>query len=40
MQFDKEYPSTHSVSTAWYMVNDDDNIALLDINESGLSVLS
>jgi len=31
----KEYPATHSMSTAWYMVDDDDNVAILDMNENG-----
>lgn len=28
MLLDKEYPATHSMSTAWYMVDDDDNVAI------------
>jgi len=32
---DKEYPATHSMSTAWYMVDDDDNVAIIEYNENG-----
>ena len=35
MLLNKEYPATHSMSTAWYMVDDDDNVAILDMNENG-----
>ena len=29
MKTDKESPATHSMSTAWYMVDDDDNVAII-----------
>lgn len=32
---DKEYPATHSMSTAWYMVDADGNVGLMDFNENG-----
>ena len=35
MKADKEYPATHSMSTAWYMVDDDDNVAIIEYNENG-----
>lgn len=35
MKIDKEYPATHSMSTAWYFVDEDDNVALFDIAENG-----
>lgn len=35
MQLDKEYPATHSMSTSWYIVDEDDNVAILDMNENG-----
>ena len=35
MILDKEYPATHSMSTAWYMVDDDDNVAIIEYNENG-----
>ena len=35
MLLDKEYPATHSMSTAWYMVDDDDNVAIIEYNENG-----
>ena len=31
----KEYPATHSMSTAWYFVDKDDNVAIFDINDNG-----
>ncbi|MCQ2217039.1 MAG: hypothetical protein MJZ33_00965 [Paludibacteraceae bacterium] len=30
-----EYPATHSMSTAWYIVDDDGNVGILDYNENG-----
>lgn len=35
MIIDKEYPATHSMSTAWYCVDDDGNVAIVDFNENG-----
>ena len=35
MKTDKEYPATHSMATAWYMVDDDDNVAIIEYNENG-----
>lgn len=35
MLLDKEYPATHSMATAWYMVDDDDNVAIIEYNENG-----
>jgi len=35
MLIDKEYPATHSMSTAWYCVDDDGNVAIVDFNENG-----
>ena len=32
---DKEYPATHSMSTSWYCVDDDGNVAIVDFNENG-----
>lgn len=32
---DKEYPATHSMSTAWYIVDDDDNVGILEYNDDG-----
>ena len=34
MKTDKEYPATHSMSTAWYLVDDDDNVAIMQFEES------
>lgn len=31
----KEYPATHSMSTAWYIVDDDGNVGIIDYNENG-----
>lgn len=31
----KEYPATHSMSTAWYIVDDDGNVGIVDYNENG-----
>lgn len=30
-----EYPATHSMSTAWYIVDDEGNVGILDYNENG-----
>lgn len=35
MKIDKEYPATHSMSTAWYIVDDEGNVGILDYNENG-----
>ena len=32
---DKEYPATHSMSTAWYAADEDGNVAIIDYNENG-----
>ena len=31
----QEYPATHSMSTAWYFVDEDDNVAIYDIHDNG-----
>ena len=35
MNIGKEYPATHSMSTAWYIVDDEGNVGILDYNENG-----
>lgn len=35
MIFDKEYPATHSMSTAWYMVDVDGNVGLMAFDDNG-----
>lgn len=35
MKIDKEYPATHSMSTAWYMVDDEGNVGIMGYNENG-----
>lgn len=35
MKFFKEYPATHSMSTAWYAVDEDGNVAIMDYNDNG-----
>ena len=35
MEIDNEYPATHSMSTAWYVVDEDGNVGILDFNENG-----
>jgi len=35
MKIDKEYPATHSMSTAWYAVDVDGNVALVQYNDNG-----
>ena len=35
MKIDKEYPATHSMSTSWYVVDDDGNVGIMDYNENG-----
>ena len=32
---DKEYPATHSMSTAWYAADEDGNVAIINYNENG-----
>ena len=34
MKTTKEYPATHSMSTAWYIVDDEGNVGILDYNEN------
>lgn len=35
MILDKEYPATHSMSTAWYCVDEDDNVAIFSCEDNG-----
>ena len=35
MKIDKEYPATHSMSTAWYCVDEDGNVGIFDIEDNG-----
>ena len=35
MLHDKEYPATHSMSTAWYVADEDGNVGIMDFNENG-----
>lgn len=35
MLIDKEYPATHSMSTSWYIVDDEGNVGIMDFNENG-----
>ncbi len=35
MIIDKEYPATHSMSTSWFAVDCEGNVALLEFNEEG-----
>lgn len=35
MKQDKEYPATHSMATAWYMVDDEGNIGIMDYEDNG-----
>ena len=32
---DKEYPATHSMSTAWYCADEDGNVAIIDFDDNG-----
>ena len=32
---DKEYPATHSMSTAWYVADEDGNVGIMDFNDNG-----
>ena len=35
MQIGKEYPATHSMSTAWYIVDDEGNVGIIEYDENG-----
>ena len=35
MIIEKEYPATHSMSTAWYCVDEDGNVGIFDLGEEG-----
>ncbi len=35
MRIDIEYPATHSMSTAWYCVDEDGNVGVFDIDDNG-----
>lgn len=35
MKIEKEYPATHSMSTAWYVADKDGNVAIMDFNDNG-----
>ncbi len=35
MKLFKEYPATHSMSTAWYCVDEDGNVGIFDIDDDG-----
>ena len=35
MKGQKEYPATHSMSTAWYAADEEGNVAIIDYNENG-----
>jgi hypothetical protein len=35
MKTNKEYPATHSMSTAWYCVDEDGNVGIFDIEDNG-----
>lgn len=35
MKTDKEYPATHSMSTAWYVADKDGNVGIIDIDDNG-----
>lgn len=35
MKTDKEYPATHSMSTAWYIADEDGNVGILDFDDNG-----
>ncbi|MBR1990985.1 MAG: hypothetical protein IJ986_01750 [Bacteroidales bacterium] len=35
MKLHKEYPATHSMSTAWYVADEDGNVGIMDFNENG-----
>jgi hypothetical protein len=35
MKLYKEYPATHSMSTAWYVADEEGNVAIIDIEDNG-----
>lgn len=35
MKTDKEYPATHSMSTSWYFVDEEDNVAIFSFDDNG-----
>ena len=35
MKGQKEYPATHSLSTAWYAADEEGNVAITDYNDNG-----
>ena len=35
MKIDKEYPATHSMSTAWFCADMDGNVTIIDIADDG-----
>ncbi|MBQ0004210.1 MAG: hypothetical protein KBT21_11815, partial [Treponema sp.] len=35
MKTTKDFPATHSMSTEWFVVDEDGNIALFDFDEEG-----
>ena len=35
MKTEIEYPATHSMSTSWYIVDEDGNVGIMDFNENG-----
>ena len=35
MKLDKEYPATHSMSTAWYVADEEGNVGIMHFNENG-----
>lgn len=35
MKTEKEYPATHSMSTAWYVVDEDGNVGIMKYGENG-----
>lgn len=35
MKGQKEYPATHSLSTAWYAADEEGNVAIIDYNDNG-----
>lgn len=35
MKIDREYPATHSMSTAWYIVDDEGNIGIVQYEDNG-----
>ena len=35
MKTNKEYPATHSMSTAWYVADEEGNVGIMDFNDNG-----